>query len=71
MILGVTKKLLKIDTGKDYIKCCHKLSKSDIIHINKRLSIIERQLPNFFVSKARSLDNIERYKATDLRQILL
>ena len=25
VLLGVTKKLLKIYTGKDYIKCCHKL----------------------------------------------
>ena len=36
--LYVTKKLLKMYTGKDYIKCYHKLSKSDIIYINKRLS---------------------------------
>ena len=38
VLLDVTKKLLKMYTGKDYIKCYHKWSKSDIIYINKRLS---------------------------------
>ena len=42
VILSVTKIFTNL-YRKYYIKCYHKLSKSYIIHINKRLSIFERK----------------------------
>ena len=72
VLLGVTKKLLKTYLGKNHvIKCTYKLSKSDINKINDRLIKVTKCIPSFFVRKARTLEHIDRFKATELRQILL
>ena len=72
VLLSVTIKLIKIYLGRDnVIKCKHKLSKSDINNINDRLIKITKCIPSFFVRKARTLEHIDRFRVTELRQILL
>ena len=47
------------------------MSKSDINNINDRLIKVTKCIPSFFVRKASTLEHIDRFKATELRQILL
>ena len=48
-----------------------KLSKANILEINLRLKILETSIPNSFCRKLWSLEHVDRYKATALRQFIL
>jgi len=48
-----------------------KMAHLNVQTANRRLKIIKNQLPNAFARKARSFNDIARYKYTELRQILL
>ena len=70
VLLGVTINLFKIYLNKDKaIKPIY--TNIDINNINTSILLIQITIPNMFVRKARSLDDIDRYKATELRQLLL
>ena len=72
MLLGVTKKVLKkylsIYTA---IKPKYKLNKNHIDTIHSRIITVQSSIPNMFVRKSRSFVDLERFKATELRQLLL
>ena len=65
------KKLFKIYLSKDTaIKPKYKLNKDDIDIINARIITIQSSIPNVR-RKSRSFVDLERFKATELRQLLL
>lgn len=68
VLLGVTKKLLILWTTEK--KCEYSLNKNQILQITKRINNIG-QLPDEFARKPRELIHLRRYKATELRQLLL
>lgn len=69
VLLGVTRRLLKLwvfTRGK-----CHSLKKQQIGQLSAAIEEISSQMPKEFTRKARSLSDLRRYKATELRQLLL
>lgn len=67
--LGVTRKLILLWTkGKRRI---FKLSQKDIQKIDNNLSMVRRTVPKEFTRKPRSVREVEKWKATELRQFLL
>ena len=59
------KKLIHIYLSKNKaITTRFKLSKANILEINLRLKILETSIPNSFYRKVRSLEHVDRYKAT-------
>ena len=72
VLLGVTKKLLRIYLNKEKaIKPEYKLSDLQINRINNRLEYIKKSITNDFCRKTRTLNELDRFKATELRQFLL
>lgn len=69
VLLGVTKKLLHFWTKEK--KCLYSLSKKQVMQMSERIKIIGRQLPKEFSRKPRELKCLPRYKATELRQLIL
>ena len=66
--LGVMKKLLLIwMRGKKN----DRLSANQIYQISSRLYALKPSIPNCFARKARGLDDVDCWKATEFRQFLL
>lgn len=66
--LGVEKKLLLAwIRGKKEVR----ISAVQVKEISQRLLNLQSFIPNVFVRKPRSLDEIDRWKATEFRQFLL
>ena len=72
VLLGITKKMIHIYLSKDKaITTRFKFSKANILEINLRLKKLEACIPNSFCRKVRSLEHVDGYKATELRQFIL
>lgn len=69
--LGVMRKLLLTWTRGAHEFRRHKLSASQISEVSLRLLDCKKYIPKCFARKPRRLDEIERWKATELRQFLL
>lgn len=69
VLLGVTKKLLHLWTKEK--KCLYSLRNQQVMNMSERINIIGRQLPHEFSRKPRGLECLPRYKATELRQLIL
>ena len=67
--LGVMKKLLHHWLNRETVY--HLISPDTVDEITRRLLLIRRFIPNDFVRKARSLTELCRWKATELRLFLL
>ena len=66
--LGVVRRILKYLKGEP--RCC-KLSVLQIKEISQNLISLHGHLPSEFVHQPRSLDDLDRWKATEFRQFLL
>lgn len=72
--LGAVKKILMLWKGDTICKCSinkQKLNSLQIKHISERLVSFRNSIPCEFIRKPRSLDELPRFKATELRLILL
>ena len=67
VLLGVTKTLLKIWLNK----VPHKLSQNEKIDVNSKIMLVRKYLPKEFNRLPRILNEADRYKATELRTLLL
>ncbi|XP_012524204.2 uncharacterized protein LOC105829709 [Monomorium pharaonis] len=68
VLLGQTKKMLKIMTGK---LSAMKLGTQQISDISKRQVALRKHIPFDFARKPRALDELDRMKATEYREFLL
>lgn len=71
--LGVMKRLVTFWTGDKYKtqKCVFHLGPRAMTDISARLSQLKKSIPNNFVRRPRSFACAPRYKATELRTLLL
>uniref|UniRef100_A0A1Y1L962 DUF4806 domain-containing protein n=1 Tax=Photinus pyralis TaxID=7054 RepID=A0A1Y1L962_PHOPY len=66
--LGVTKKILKLLVNGNVSV---RLPKPKLIEISARLNVLKKYICSEFCRKPRTLDELDRWKATEFRQILL
>ena len=72
VLLGVMKKLLKIYLNTDKaIVTSHKLNNYNKKRMNDRICLIQKYIPKQFGRKLRTFEELERFKATEFRQLLL
>lgn len=67
--LGATKKILKLWTDKKLSR--HRLRSKEIIRISDHLEYTKKFVTNDFARKPRTLGELDRWKATELRTFLL
>lgn len=66
--LGVMRKMLLLwSQGKSG----HRLSPAQLREVNQRLRNLRSDIPHIFARKPRSLEDLERWKATEFRQFML
>ena len=65
---GVMEKLLFVWIRGD---CDNKLSANRIDEVGSKLLALKQFIPSIFARKSRTLSDIDRWKATELRQFLL